>query len=78
MTMIRLVYRTLTGTNGETVFAMDTRPRRRTGQAAVSKPQRHPDMARLKSEPFAKARRIDARMTGEAELAVVTMPVGSC
>jgi hypothetical protein len=29
-------------------------------QRAISKPRRHPDMARLKSRPFVKSLRIDA------------------
>jgi hypothetical protein len=44
--MIRLVYRALTGMNGETRFAMSaTVASTGAAQLTKSKPQRHPDMA---------------------------------
>ena len=64
--MIRLVYRALTGMNGETRFAMVAIAapiKRRT--RAKSKPQCHPDMARLKSQPLVESLRIDAGMMRE-------------
>ena len=49
--------------NGETHFAMVARAASISAeQQSKSKPQRHPDMARLKSQPLVKALGINARM----------------
>src|SRR6266481_7999683 len=56
----RLVYRALTETNSKARFTGVTRPAGITEETNVSKSQRHPDMARLKSQPRIEPLGIDA------------------
>ena len=62
----RLVYRALTGDEWQNAFCSPRKATRMVAEeTAVSKSQRHADMARLKSKPLVKSLRVDAGVMRE-------------